>query len=272
MKDKFFIIMAIVASIALLSCNTKGKNTNNTGSVNKQDAINYLNAKIDEVKTILETHANDAWDEDSKQYGLTGADEVFSLINHDQSNNNYSRNDNDAKKARREVYLALDYNDNNIKVFAEIFNKISERRFPLSPDKQSTIESILKGMRTYAVNYYEGTLKVLSTNKDKLDSLNVDVLNQIKKQLEQMKTTKDELSQLGKEIIDAYNNDAEVNVASAGVATSMKKIKSVATSDEILTYLKNKENDFKTKLQAINNGLTQMQTLFPASFTATAQP
>ncbi|AOW96348.1 virulence associated lipoprotein [Borrelia miyamotoi] len=257
MKNKFYITITILASLMLYGC--LYWDNNYKSSSEKQQIIQCLTAKIKTVEPILTINDDPNWNESAQNYNISTHNQLFSYIE-DTQNMTY----NFSEKARREVYLALEYKKEYIESLGKIFDKIV-RPFNLAIDNQrkALIENALKEIRTYGKNYYIEIFTPLSAKKDNLDSLSTDKLAILKTKLDAIMQIKENISQTVKELHTDYNTDKEVVIPSKkyGEQGVNKKLKSVADSDDLFEYIKAKTKNLKSQVKAINNSVSDIQNI-----------
>ncbi|QFP42381.1 hypothetical protein F9Y90_04535 (plasmid) [Borrelia miyamotoi] len=261
MKNKFYITKTILASLMLYSCSYW--ENNNKSISEKQQIIQYLTAQIKTIEPILTINDDPSWNETAQNYNISAHNQLFSYIE-DTQNISY----NISQKARKEVYLALEYKKEYIESLGKIFDKII-RPFGLAIDNQrkALIENALKEIRAYGKNYYIEIFTPLSAKKDNLDSLSTDQLAILKTKLDAIMQTKENISQTVKEIHTDYNTDKEVVIPSKkyGEQGVNKKLKSVADSDDLFRYIKAKTKNLKSQAKAIHNSVSDIQNILKLS-------
>nr|WP_149028995.1 virulence associated lipoprotein [Borrelia hermsii] len=265
LKHKVFII-CILTGLILLGCNQNSKekedpttpvDTAQQEKAAKQAIIDDLTAKAQQVETELSTHKDTAWDETAQAYDISGADQLFDAIEYDNAQSQktkYNGNDNESKKARREMYLAFAYKKDDIKAFGALANKMTAPGAP--PEMKGTLEMIVDNMRQYARDFYLTAFDTLTSKKDRLMELTLSDLKILKTKFHILLASKTNLKSAADVIIGDYNNDIEI-----GAANPKHKLKTNATAEEIKKYLEDKKNIFTTDLNTVKNDVPKIITI-----------
>ncbi|AHH07449.1 Putative membrane spanning protein (plasmid) [Borrelia crocidurae DOU] len=171
----------------------------------------------DKVLEILKTHANKNWNEDAEGYNLTGANQLFTRVKYqvgsrekflynDETNENRAK---ESKAARREFYLACEYNANFIKAFAGVVNRLVATD-ELAAKNKKRLEGLLENVRSYAIDYYN-VYSLLKKKQNKLDVLTLKKLQSLKAEFLKLEKEQQELYDVIQLIINDYNNDTPIN-------------------------------------------------------------
>ncbi|WP_376984205.1 virulence associated lipoprotein (plasmid) [Borrelia recurrentis] len=171
----------------------------------------------DKVSQILKTHDNENWDEDAAGYNLTGANQLFTRVKYNVFRVGYflyndATDDNRAKEskaARREFYLACEYNANFIKAFAGVVNRLVATD-ELAAQNKKRLEDFLEDIRFYARSYYNA-YSLLKEKQNKLDVLTLKKLQWLKAVLLKLEKEQQELYDVIQLIVNDYNKDTSIN-------------------------------------------------------------
>nr|WP_242400610.1 virulence associated lipoprotein [Borrelia crocidurae] len=171
----------------------------------------------DKVSKILETHAKENWNEDAAGYNLKGANQLFTKVRYaildgrkflynDETNENRAK---ESKAARREFYLACEYNVNFIKAFAGVVNRLVATDELVAKSKKR-LEVFLERVRTYARRYYN-SYTLLKEKQNKLDVLTLKKLQSLKAAFLKLEKEQHELYEVIQLIINDYDNNVPIN-------------------------------------------------------------
>ncbi|UPA18939.1 virulence associated lipoprotein [Borrelia puertoricensis] len=227
----------------------------------KQQIVDDIKNLLQIVTPILRAHNDNTWDEDAQGYNLSGPDQLFDVIEHNnyqgQAAKRYNTNDDDSKVVRREVYLAFEYNKEYINAFATLFNKIAKemRKTFYVRYVKNTLENIMKDIREYAQAYYLQAFDMINKKKDELEKLSLDNLNILHNEIQEAKTN---IVNVVHKIKEDYDKDIEV-----GNNIPRNKLRTTANSVEIQMYLesKSKQGEFEKNLNTIKNTASKIMKI-----------
>lgn len=168
----------------------------------KNALINELRKKASNIKPILDIHNNDAWIEDSTQFGMKGNGKAFDMIDNKANTQKVSNNIN--KSVRRQFYLALEYDDKTIKNFGTILNQITAT---ITQRNNTLLTKIANAAIIYSSNYFELAFTVLINKKDQLESLNLNALLFLKEAFDILERIRNHWKQTVKNLTNDYIND-----------------------------------------------------------------
>ncbi|ACH93812.1 virulence associated lipoprotein [Borrelia duttonii] len=194
-----------------------GTGTGDNEQILKQKEIESIKIP-DKVLKILETHDDENWDEDAAGYNLTGANQLFTRVKYEVVSGKFLYNDATddkrakvSKTARREFYLACEYNANFIKAFAGVVNKLVATDELAAKNNAELEQFFLEDVRSYARFYYNAYL-FLKAKQSKLDSLTLEQLQLLKAKFLELEKEQQELFEVIQLIINDYNNDTSINL------------------------------------------------------------
>ncbi|UPA18944.1 virulence associated lipoprotein [Borrelia puertoricensis] len=277
MKHKFFIIFLSIL-ILFFACNQNKTcdetllkpptgqnteeetiNTENKEEAQKQQIVDDIKNLLQTVTPILRVHNDNAWDEDAQGYNLSGQGQIFSVINHNTTLDKgimffrvYNNNDDGSKIARREVYLAFEYNKDYINAFATLANKLVERTTKY--DVSKAVEDIMKDIREYAKAYYLQAFDMINKKKDELKKLSLDNLNTLHDKINEIQEAKTNIVNIVHKIKEDY--DTKIKVGSATLQTI-----STATDTEIIDYLNSKRVEFANDINTIKQEANEITNI-----------
>ncbi|WP_025401374.1 virulence associated lipoprotein [Borrelia crocidurae] len=251
MKQKVFVIFILV-NLFLIACGQDKKAPVDDANLKKREEIQGVRYLIPHsVLRILGVHNNATWDEDTAGYGLKGANELFNKISYQSASGTpvlydgtTPNSDADVSKAaRREVYLACEYNSNFIKAFASVINRVASL-----PEATAKLEELVLKIRDYAKAYYIDVYYTLNKNLGNLGTLSLADVESLRTRLIELEETKKELIDGEiQPIIKAYINDESIVT---GVADHHLK-NAATTVNEIVKYGEDKLPGVNARLNKI---------------------
>ncbi|UPA18941.1 virulence associated lipoprotein (plasmid) [Borrelia puertoricensis] len=253
MKHKVFIIFLTIL-ILFIACGPNKPDdrvmprNEDTAKTQKQQIIDDIQNLLQTVTSILKVHNDNAWNETAQGYNLSAANQLFSVIQHTpqgQAAKLYNTNDADSKTARREMYLAFEYNKDYIKAFGTLANKMAANA-TATPAMKTTLEGIVNGMREYVKAYYLQAFDTINNKKDELKKLSLDNLNTLHDKINAIQEAKTNIVNAADKIKEDYDKDIEV-----GKATPKNKLRTTATATEIKDYLESKRGEFEKEINTI---------------------
>ncbi|ANF34352.1 hypothetical protein A7978_04390 (plasmid) [Borrelia turicatae] len=269
MKHKVFIIFILASLVLFIACDNNPnktdpakklteKETKNTEEDQKQEIVNNIKNLLPMVTQILTTHNDNNWDENAQGYDLTAANQLFAVIQHTPQGQAggailYNSNDADSKVARREMYLAFEYNKDYIKAFGTLANKMAATA-TATPAMKTILEGIVHGMREYADAYYLKAFYMLNNKKDELKNLSLDKLQTLLNKINAIQEAKTNIVNAVNKIKEDYDTDKEVG-------TATHKLKTTATATEIKDYLESKQGTFVNDITTIKNTTAEILTI-----------
>ncbi|AHH11168.1 virulence associated lipoprotein [Borrelia coriaceae] len=186
----------------------------------KQLIIAILKSKTIMAKYTLKIHKNDMWIENmekSELYGMNTQSSAFHVAKNRDNNEVYATDTN--KNARKQIYLALEHRISTITNFNEILNKLAEgadsnvnyaqNEHDIKTEYNTLIENILAEARKYAHNYFERALIPLYDKQDKLNSLSLDDLRELKDKFDELQKIRDTCKTYAETIYNDFKNDKD---------------------------------------------------------------
>ncbi|WP_434757060.1 virulence associated lipoprotein (plasmid) [Borrelia puertoricensis] len=257
MKHKFFIIFLSIL-ILFFACNQ-----NKTGRTNPPKPMTEEEAQkqqiVDDIKNLLQTitpilrvHNDNTWDEDAQGYNLSGQGQIFSAIDHHITlptgrvvSKGYVFDE--SKAARREVYLAFEYNKDYLNAFATIANKLVKYARGDYPTNEH-VRKLVLSIREYAKAYYLQAFDTINNKKDELEKLSLENLNTLHNKINAIQEAKTNIVNIAHKIKEDY--DAKIKV---GSGTLQSEVQTYAHSLAIYDYIasKIKEGEFEKNLNTI---------------------
>ncbi|UPA18938.1 virulence associated lipoprotein [Borrelia puertoricensis] len=228
--------------------------TGGKAEAQKQQIVGDIQQSLQTVTPILRAHNDNTWDEDAQGYNLSGKNQIFYAIDHVVTIPNgsvivkgYDDNDADSKTARREVYLALEYNKEYLNAFATITNKVA-RHAKADPTLREKVSKPVLSMREYAKAYYLQAFDTINNKKDELEKLSLENLNTLHNKINAIKEAKTNIINIAHKIKEDY--DAKIKV---GSGTLQSEVKNYAQASAIYDYIANKlkEGEFEKNLNTI---------------------
>lgn len=133
------------------------------------------------IKTVLDLHNDQNWVEDSTQFGMKENGKAFNIL--DNKLNIYRVGDARNLFIRRIFYLSFEYDETRIKNFGMILNKIIET---VNDESKDLLRDIINVAIIYAQNYFVDEFRLLLNKVDKLQSLELDILQSLKDKFDQL--------------------------------------------------------------------------------------
>ncbi|AHH07440.1 Hypothetical protein BCD_1374 (plasmid) [Borrelia crocidurae DOU] len=133
------------------------------------------------IKTLLDLHNDRNWVEDSMQFGMKGNGKAFNIL--DNKLNIYRVDDARNLFIRRIFYLSFEYDETRIKNFGMILNKIIKT---VNDESNDLLRYIINVAIIYAQNYFVDEFRLLLNKVDKLQSLELDILQSLKDKFDQL--------------------------------------------------------------------------------------
>ncbi|AHH11171.1 hypothetical protein bcCo53_001125 (plasmid) [Borrelia coriaceae] len=269
MKHKIFIFF-ILTSLILLACSqgttkTDGDQAKLTQEeASKQCIINHVSEQLSPITKIMEIH-NDATK--AEMPSLLEANGLFGVTKYKNkagADTLYNANDDESKKNRKEVYLALEYSERLINDFAVLANRMAAVN---DNSINTALTTIVNKMSEYARAYYKSTVlerirKLNEEDANKLSELSLDDLKKLKTNLDTIETSHRNLQHAVMAIKQDYDDDIEVGTVpaggagGAGGAAARHRLKTNATATETADYFVGKkdqfENDLNNLIKAVN--------------------
>ncbi len=242
-----FIIIFILPLLTLIACNAEpGKTERSSQSLAGDAAIQALKAKLKQHKRefitaklklrvpkyekMLNDHINYAWIEDGDvdhkghsysgyggtQYGMGEDNQVFGVIKSPYNTNiniyyNWN-NTSKAKKARSKVYLAFEYNENLIRDFGNVLNKLAASAQPAnSPPNEynKLLQEIADKTGEYACNYFEIAFGELLKKQNNINSLSYDMLQELDQKFDKLIAEREMHIKGAKTILNDFKADKD---------------------------------------------------------------
>ncbi len=183
----------------------------------KKLIIAILKSKITKAKYTLKIHKNDAWIEDNDIYEINAQGQAFHIAKNSDTGEIYASDRN--KTARKQIYLALEHRRSVITNFGEILSKLAEgantnvnyapNEHDLQTEYNILIENILTEAKKYAHNYFEIALIPLHDKQDKLNSLSLDDLQNLKDKFDELQKIRDTCKMYAETIYNDFQNDQD---------------------------------------------------------------
>ncbi|UPA18943.1 virulence associated lipoprotein [Borrelia puertoricensis] len=216
----------------------------------KQQIVDDIKNLLQTVTPILRVHNDNNWDEDPQGYNLFGSDrfQLFDVIDHTPKKYEpYNANNDVSKAARREVYLAFEYNKDYLNAFATIANKLEQYARGDYPTNEHVRKRVLN-IREYAKAYYLQAFDTINNKKDELEKLSLENLNTLHNKINAIQEAKTNIVNIAHKIKEDY--DAKIQV---GSGTLQSEVKTQEHSSEIYAYIasKIKEGEFEKNLNTI---------------------
>ncbi|AHF45556.1 virulence associated lipoprotein [Borrelia parkeri] len=268
MKHKVFIIFILASLVLFIACDNNPNKTDqakkpteeetkNKEEAQKQQIVEDIQKLLPMATQILTTHNDNNWDENSQGYDLTAANQLFAVIQHTPQGQAgailYNGNDADSKIARKEMYLAFEYNKDYIKAFGTLANKMAATA-TATPAIKTILEEIVNGMREYADAYYLKVFYTLNNKKDELKNLSLEKLQTLSNKINAIQEAKKNIINAVNKIKADYDTDKEVG-------TATHKLKTTATATEIQNYLVSKQGTFVNDINTIKNTAAEILTI-----------
>ncbi|APR65326.1 hypothetical protein baBA2_000920 (plasmid) [Borrelia anserina] len=271
MKTYFLTTFFILTSLTFIACNSNKE----SDSSDSNTIIKKLKDYLKEEEAILQKHADQNWIEPENQYGLSDhidKNKLFDVIQYAADNQTsiaYSTHDAMSLNARREIYLAFEYDSHNIKsVFKQFANKIARhiKQIEISTTSndieklntriiKSQLSLLLEYIRKYAKNYYIEIFGTLNDKKDKLNQLNLNDLRELEAKFVTVRSAKAKIKQEAEVIKNEFDNNIEIN------STSKHRLRSNANANEIASYLQNKQSKFENNAQKIEDTVADIKKI-----------
>ncbi|UPA18940.1 virulence associated lipoprotein (plasmid) [Borrelia puertoricensis] len=179
----------------------------------KQQIVDDIKKLLKTVTQILKVHNDNNWDETAQGYNLSGKDQLFDVIYHEFAANKfaeYNKNDDESRAARREVYLAFEYNKDYINAFGTLVNRLAESVRDGSPYSyyiSHGLEGIVNGIREYAKAYYLQAFNKINNKKDELKKLSLNKLKILLNKINTIKDAKTNIVNAAHKIKEDYDKD-----------------------------------------------------------------
>ncbi|AMR75868.1 virulence associated lipoprotein [Borrelia hermsii] len=246
-----FIIIFILPLLTLIACNAEpGKTESSPQSLTGDAAIQVLKAKLKQHKRefitiklklrvqkyekMLNDHILYAWIEDGDvdhkgkpysgyiiitQYGMGGHNQAFGIIKSPYNTDAHYNDNNDsaAKKARSKVYLAFEYNENLIRDFGNVLNKLAASAVPFNrilgipnPNEYNKlVQEIADKTGEYACNYFEVAFGELLKKQNNLNSLSYDMLQELDQKFDKLIAEREMHIKDAKTILNDFKADKD---------------------------------------------------------------
>ncbi|BDU63322.1 hypothetical protein BOFE_08620 (plasmid) [Candidatus Borrelia fainii] len=273
MKHKVFTMFIFLASLILLiACDNDpnktdsaiptGQETQSKEEAQKQQMVDDIKNLLPTVTQVLTTQNDNNWDENAQGYNLFDPNQLFAVTQHTPQGQAvaklYNANDEDSKAARREIYLAFEYNKDYIEAFGALANKMAANA-TATPAMKTTLEDILNSMREYANAYYLTAFYTLNNKKDEIEKLSLDTLKTLHNKVNEIQKAKTNIVNAVNKIKEDYDTDKAI-----GKATPQNKLKTTATATEIRDYLESKKGAFEPDFNIIKNTSNEIMNIFIA--------
>ncbi|UPA09777.1 hypothetical protein bhYOR_001083 (plasmid) [Borrelia nietonii YOR] len=201
----------------------------------KQRIINTLIKFIHQViKDKINLHNNAAWNEVGEDYNISGANQLFDVIEYDNAQSQktkYNVNNDESKTARREMYLGFDYEKDYIKAFGALANKMAAAQ---NVQMKTELANMVKKIRQYASAFYFTAFNPLINKKDKLMELDLSDIETLGTKFQAIRSASGNI--FSKFVYSIYSNYDE-NIE---IGTAKHTLQDNATAEEIQAYLNGK--------------------------------
>ncbi|WP_434757061.1 virulence associated lipoprotein (plasmid) [Borrelia puertoricensis] len=202
---------------ALKILKTQTTSTDNELNRQKKLIIAMLKNKTTRAKYTLKIHKNDIWRENNDPYGMNEQGQAFHVAKNSDNDEIYSSDRN--KTARKLIYLAFEHRLPAITNFGKILNKLAEsadtntnhapNEYDIKTEYNIFIENILSEAKKYAHNYFEFALIPLYEKQDKLSSLSLETLNNLKDKFDELQKIRDTCKMYAETIYNDFKNDKD---------------------------------------------------------------
>lgn len=183
----------------------------------KNFIIAILKSKTTRAKYTLKIHKNDIWTENNDLYGINEQGQTFYVAKNSDNGEIYSSDRN--KAARKLIYLAFEHRLPAITNFGKILNKLAEsadtninhapNEYDIKTEYNILIENILAEAKKYAHNYFEVALIPLYEKKDKLNSLSLETLSELKDKFDELQKIRDTCKMYAETVYNDFKNDKD---------------------------------------------------------------
>ncbi|WP_024654722.1 virulence associated lipoprotein [Borrelia hispanica] len=223
------------------------------------------NIKIpDKVSEILKTHNNENWDEDAEGYNLKGANQLFTRVKYDVVDERkeflydgtIEGSADKSKAARREFYLACEYNAGFIKAFASVVNRLVATN-ELANENKEKLKTFLEDIRFYARSYYNA-YSLLKEKQNRLDVLTLQNLQSLKTTFLTLEKEQQEVYDVIQVIINDYNNETPIN---SSEQTHHLKNSDTLPSEIIKYWEDTKAGEFRKKRSSLIDTASEIKNL-----------
>ncbi|AHH13044.1 Putative membrane spanning protein (plasmid) [Borrelia hermsii YBT] len=206
--------------------------------------IAKLKLKVTKYENLLYAH-NYSWIEDGDeanrwhlhygdggtQYGMKGRNKVFDVIlsphyakhtsHRARAYNNTEYSDYDlpsSKTSRKQVYLAFEYDENPIRIFGRILNKLAASAVPFDSASKSIpnpneynklVQEIADKTGEYARDYFEIAFGELFKKQNNINSLSYDMLQELDQKFNKLMAEREMHIKDAKTIYNDFNADKD---------------------------------------------------------------
>ncbi|AFI31736.1 complement regulator-acquiring protein [Borrelia crocidurae] len=191
----YFFISNLVIILILINCSSDIKRFfPKTGIVGLRNFLDSLDPErrksifiyeiikqVYYIKTLLDLHNDRNWVEDSTQFGMKENGKAFNILANKL--NIYKVSDARNLFIRRIFYLSFEYDETRIKNFGMILNKIIET---VNDESNDLLKDITNVAIMYARSYFVDEFRLLLNKVDKLQSLELDILQSLKDKFDQL--------------------------------------------------------------------------------------